>query len=64
MSATELRGQLVDPTAANPGTVMPSFHRTEGLRRVGPAWQGSPILAAQEIEDAVAYLATLQDPAP
>lgn len=64
LSATELRGQLVDPTAANPGTVMPSFHRTEGLRRVGPAWQGSPILAAQEIEDAVAYLATLRDPAP
>ena len=64
LSAPELRGQLVDPAAGNPGTVMPSFHRTGGLARVGPAWQGRPILTAQEIEDAVAYLSTLRDPAP
>lgn len=63
-SAAELRGQLVDPAAANPLTVMPSFYRTNGLSRVGPAWQGRPILTAQEIEDAVAYLSTLQDPEP
>ena len=39
---------------------MPSFYRTEGLTRVGAPWRGKPILSAQEIEDAVAYLATLK----
>ncbi len=62
LSVPELRQQLVDASRANPGTVMPSFYRTEGLARVGPAWRGKPILSAGEIEDAVAFLATLQSP--
>jgi sulfur-oxidizing protein SoxX len=40
---------------------MPSYYRVEGLVRVGPAWQGKPILSAEQIEDIVAYLGTLRE---
>ncbi|WP_043338879.1 sulfur oxidation c-type cytochrome SoxX [Belnapia moabensis] len=57
----QLRLRLVDGRRLNPETIMPSYYRTEGLVRVGPAWQGRPILAAGEIEDVVAFLVTLKD---
>ncbi|HYZ61079.1 MAG TPA: sulfur oxidation c-type cytochrome SoxX [Acetobacteraceae bacterium] len=60
LSVPELRLRLVDASRVNPDTVMPAFYRTEGLNRVGAAWRGKPILTAAEIEDAVAYLATLK----
>ena len=56
-----LRLRLVDPRAFNPESLMPSYARTEGLTRVGKAWTGRPILADQDIEDVVAYLATLRE---
>ncbi len=40
---------------------MPSYYRIAGLARVGPAWRGKPILSAEQIEDMVAYLATLRE---
>ena len=40
---------------------MPSYYRVEGLVRVGPAWRGKPILSAEQIEDIVAYLASLRE---
>lgn len=60
-TAGQLRLRLVDPQRLVPGSLMPAYHRIEGLRRVGPAWQGRPLLTAQEIEDVVAYLATLRE---
>jgi sulfur-oxidizing protein SoxX len=39
---------------------MPSYHRIEGLQRVGPAWQGKPVLTAQQVEDVIAFLRTLR----
>jgi sulfur-oxidizing protein SoxX len=39
---------------------MPSYYRVDGLDRVAPAWRGKPILSAEQIEDIVAYLATLR----
>jgi len=45
----------------NPATIMPSYYSTEGLVRVGRAWQGRTILSAEEIEDVVAFLVTLRD---
>ena len=39
---------------------MPPYYRTDGLARVGAAFRGKPILTAEQIEDVVAYLATLQ----
>jgi sulfur-oxidizing protein SoxX len=40
---------------------MPSYYRIEGLVRVGTSWRGKPILSAEQIEDIVAYLATLRE---
>jgi sulfur-oxidizing protein SoxX len=56
-----LRLRLVDGKRLNPATIMPSYYRTEGLVRVGPAWQGKTVLTAEEIEDVVAFLLTLRD---
>ncbi len=63
-SAAELRTRLVDGKRLNPDSIMPSYYRTEGLHRVAPAQRGRPILAAQEIEDVIAYLLTLREEAP
>jgi L-cysteine S-thiosulfotransferase len=43
-----------------PGTVMPAFYRVDGLNRVRPEFAGKPILTAQQVEDVVAFLATLK----
>lgn len=43
-----------------PETVMPAFYRTEGLNRVRPEFAGKSILTAQQVEDVVAFLATLK----
>ena len=60
-SAGQLRLRLVDAARLNPDTIMPSFYRVEGLERVGAAWRGKPNLSAEQIEDVVAFLATLRD---
>jgi sulfur-oxidizing protein SoxX len=41
-------------------TVMPAFYRVDGLNRVRPEFVGEPILTAQQVEDVVAFLATLK----
>jgi len=60
-SEGQLRLRIVDPARINPATIMPAYHRTEGLVRVAPAWRGKAVLSAEQIEDVVAYLATLKD---
>jgi sulfur-oxidizing protein SoxX len=60
-SEGQLRLRIVDPARVNPVTIMPAYHRTEGLTRVAPAFRGKPILSAEQIEDVVAYLTTLKD---
>ena len=60
-SEGQLRLRVVDARKLNPATIMPPFHATEGLTRVGAAWRGKPILSAEQIEDVVAYLKTLHD---
>jgi L-cysteine S-thiosulfotransferase len=57
----ELRLRLVDPARLNPQTIMPSYHRAQGLERVAPAFRGKPLLTPQQIEDVVAFLVTLRD---
>ena len=60
-SEGQLRLRIVDASRLNPATIMPSYYRTEGLQRVGPAWHGKPILSGEQIEDIVAFLTTLRE---
>jgi sulfur-oxidizing protein SoxX len=60
-NAGQLRLRLVDPQRLMPGSLMPAYHRIDGLQQVGAAWRGKPLLDAQQIEDVVAYLVTLKD---
>jgi sulfur-oxidizing protein SoxX len=60
-TAAQLRLRLVDASHFNPDTIMPSYYRVDGLARVGRNFAGRPILTAAQIEDVVAYLATLRD---
>jgi sulfur-oxidizing protein SoxX len=60
-SEGQLRLRLVDASRLNPATIMPSYYRVDGLVRVGSAWRDKPILSADQIEDVVAYLASLRD---
>jgi len=57
----QLRLRMVDSGRLNPATIMPAYHRVEGLVRVAPAFRGRPILSAEQIEDVVAFLTTLRD---
>jgi L-cysteine S-thiosulfotransferase len=60
-SAGQLRLWLVDPKRIAPDTIMPSYYRVDGLEMVAARYRGKPILDAQQIEDAVSYLATLKE---
>jgi L-cysteine S-thiosulfotransferase len=59
-TAAELRLRVVDPKAINPETIMPAYYKADGLHRVLDRYRDKPILAAQEVEDIVAYLLTLK----
>jgi sulfur-oxidizing protein SoxX len=39
---------------------MPAYAKNEGLTRVAPSLQGKTLLSNEQIEDVVAYLATLK----
>ena len=60
-SEGELRLRLVDARRLNPQTIMPPYYVVDGMERVAPAFRGKPILTAEQIEDVVAFLATLRD---
>jgi sulfur-oxidizing protein SoxX len=61
LSEGQLRLRMVDSTRINPDSVMPSYYRVNHLTRVAPAQREKPILEAQDIENVVAFLVTLQD---
>lgn len=56
----QLRLRVVDNRRVNPDSVMPGYYRTENLDRVASVYLGKPILDAGQVEDIVAYLATLK----
>lgn len=61
LTAGQIRLRLVDPTLVNTRAIMPAYHRIAGFRHVDARYAGQPVLGAQEIEDAVAYLSSLRD---
>ena len=60
LGSAQIRLRVADITRVNRDAVMPSFHRVEGLRSVAPEHRGRPLLSAQQVEDVVAWLATLK----
>jgi L-cysteine S-thiosulfotransferase len=60
-SEGQLRLRIADSSRINPTSIMPAYHRTEGLTRVAPAFKDKPVLTAQQIEDVVAFLLTLKN---
>jgi len=63
----ELRGIIANAKKAFPGTMMPAFYKVDEFIRPGEAYTGKPVegeveplLTAQQIEDVVAYLMTLE----
>lgn len=60
LDADSLRQRLVAPERFNPDTVMPSYGRSTGLQQVARAQHGKPLLTEPQIDDLVAWLATLR----
>ena len=62
LSEGQIRLRVVDMKRLMPETIMPSYYRItdEEGRRVAAGWRGKPILSGADIEDIVAYLATLK----
>lgn len=66
--AAQLRGIIANAKMTFEGSFMPAFYKVDGFTRPGNAYTGKapegelpPILAAQEIEDVLAYLLTLKE---
>ena len=58
-SVPDLRQRVADPRALSADTIMPAYFATH-LYRVQTPYVGKSILSAQELEDVVAYLASLK----
>ena len=64
----ELRGIVANSKMTFEGSMMPSYYKTSGYVRPGDGFTGKagteplpPLLDAQQIEDVVAFLATLKE---
>lgn len=60
LDAPMLRQRLLAPQRFNPDTVMPAYGQADGLQRVATERTGRPLLQPAQIDDVVAYLATLR----
>jgi sulfur-oxidizing protein SoxX len=60
LAEPQLRLRIADISRVNPSAAMPPFHRLEGLEHVAPEYRGKPVLTGQQVEDLVAWLATLK----
>ena len=60
LSPDQLRRRLLTPERFNPDTVMPSYGRTDGLQRVAPSLRGQPLLSPAQVDDVLAWLASLK----
>jgi sulfur-oxidizing protein SoxX len=60
LTPAQIRLRLVDESLLNPKTVMPPYYRIDRLSRVAERYRGKPVLDAQQVEDVIAYLASLR----
>ena len=60
LTANAIRERIADPITMNPETVMPAYARTESLIDVAEQYRGKPILDARQLEDLVAFVASLK----
>ena len=60
LDADALRQRLLAPERFNPDTVMPSYGRVRGLQQVAMAQRDRPLLSDAQVDDLVAWLATLR----
>lgn len=58
-SPAQLRLRIADYQMIRPGTLMPSYYRKHALYQVSADHSEEPVLTAQELEDLVGYLGTL-----
>lgn len=61
LSPGQIRLRIVDSSRLHADTIMPPYFRTQDLNRVARHWQGRTVLTAQQVEDVVAYLSSLQE---
>lgn len=61
LSEAQLRLRVVDSRHLSPNSIMPGFYRNPSLiNRPGKLYEGRTFLAAQDVEDVIAYLVTLK----
>ena len=61
LSVPMIRLRVVDTRNINPLSIMPGFYRDPRLiNRPGEAYRGRTFLTAQQVEDVIAYMATLK----
>jgi len=61
LSVPQIRLRVVDTRSINPMSIMPGFYRDPRLiNRPGKKYMGKTFLSAQQVEDVIAYLATLK----
>ncbi len=61
LTPAQIRLRVVDSRRLVPETIMPAYHVAAGRNRVARPWRDRPILDAGQVEDVVAFLATLRD---
>lgn len=60
LNPAQIRLRIVDYDRIKAGTTMPSYYRTSNLHQVQQDYEGKTVLSAQDIEDIIAYLGTLE----
>ena len=55
-----LKARIIDASRINPRTAMPPYGRTKELYQVAAQYRGKPLLSDEQIDDVVAFLATLK----
>lgn len=61
LTVAQIRLRIIDQSRINPATIMPPFYRVKNLRNVASEYRSKPALNIQDVEDVVAYLATLKE---